>query len=112
MHIFAPNCRTVIDMDAIKNFHSQQDYPGCVDGEANIMKKCDARRQVVSDNDMFSSLSKEWDRLMISVLTGMYEDLLIGGQVDVLTAVHEGLLNGEQTDVNNAEKRPSCAEGK
>ena len=42
----------------------------------------------------------------------MYEDLLIGGQVDVLTAVHEGLLNGEQTDVNNAEKRPSCAEGK
>ena len=25
---------------------------------------------------------------MISVLTGMYEDLLIGGQVDVLTAVH------------------------
>ena len=43
---------------------------------------------MVSDNDMFSSLSKEWDRLMISVLTGMYEDLLIGGQVDVLTAVH------------------------
>ena len=42
----------------------------------------------------------------------MYEDLLIGGQVDVLTAVNEGLLNGEQTDVNNAEERPSCAEGK
>ena len=41
----------------------------------------------------------------------MYEDLL-GGQVDVLTAVYEGLLNGEQTNVNNAEKRPSCAEGK
>ena len=67
---------------------------------------------MVSDNDMFSSLSKEWDRLMISILTAMYEDLLIGGQVDVLTAVHEGLLNGELTDVNNAEKRPSCAEGK
>ena len=49
---------------------------------------------------------------MISVLTGMYEDLLIGGQVDVLTAVNEGLLNEEQTDVNKAEKRPSCAEGK
>ena len=98
-------------MDAIKNFHSQQDYPGCVDGEANIMKKCDARRQLVSDNEMFSSLSKEWERLMISVLTAMYEDLL-GGQVDVLTAVYESLLNGEQTNVNNAEKRPSCAEGK
>ena len=47
----------------MKNFNSQQDYPGCVDGEANILKKCDARRQVVSDNDMFSSLSKKWDRL-------------------------------------------------
>lgn len=99
-------------MDAMKNFNSQQDYPGCVDGEANIMKKCDARRQLVSDNEMFSSLSKEWERLMISVLTAMYEDLLIGGQVDVLTAVNEGLLNEEQTDVNKAEKRPSCAEGK
>ena len=42
----------------------------------------------------------------------MYEDLLIGGQVDVLTAVNEGLLDEEQTDVNKAEKRPSCAEGK
>ena len=98
-------------MDAMKNFNSQQDYPGCVDGEANIMKKCDARRQLASDNEMFSSLSKEWERLMISVLTAMYEDLL-GGQVDVLTAVNEGLLNEEQTDVNKAEKRPSCAEGK
>ena len=49
---------------------------------------------------------------MISFLTTMYQDLLIGGQVDVLTAVYEDLLNGEQTDVNNAEKRPSCAEGK
>ena len=99
-------------MDALKNFHSQQDYLGCVDGEANIMKKCDARRQVVSGNDMFSTVSKEWDRLRISVLTAMHEDLLIGGQVDVLIAMFEGLLNGEQTDVNNAEKRPSCAEGK
>ena len=99
-------------MDAIKNFHSQQDYPGCVDGEANIMKKCDARRQVVSDNDMFSSQSKEWDRLMTSVLTGMYEDLLIGGQVDVLTAVYEGLLSGEQTDDRNAEDRSLSAKGK
>ena len=67
---------------------------------------------MVSDNDMFSSLSKEWDRPMISVLTAMYKDLLIGGQVHVLTAVYDGLLNGEQTDVNNAEIRPSCAEGK
>ena len=97
---------------AIKNFHSQQDYLGCVDGEANIVKKCDARRQVVSGNDMFSTVSKEWDRLMISVLTTMHEDLLMVGQVDVLTAVFEGLLNGEQTDVNNAEERRSCAEGK
>jgi len=97
---------------AIKNFHSQQDYLGCVDGEANIVKKCDARRQVVSGNDMFSTVSKEWDRLMISVLTAMHEDLLIGGQVDDLIAMFEGLLNGEQTDVNNAEERRSCAEGK
>ena len=96
-------------MDAIKNFHSQQDYLGCVDGEANIVKKCDARRQVVSGNDMFSTVSKEWDRLMISVLTDMHEDLLIGGQVDVLIAMFEGLLNGEQTDVNNAEENRSWA---
>ena len=37
---------------------------------------------------MFSTVSKEWDRLLISVLTAMYEDLLNGEQVDVLTAVH------------------------
>ena len=111
MHNFDATSPIGNDMYAIKNFHSQQDYLGCVDGEANIVKKCDARRQVISGIVMFSTVSKEWDRLMISVLTAMYEDLL-GGQVDVLTAVYEGLLNGEQTNVNNAEKRPSCAEGK
>jgi len=37
---------------------------------------------------MFSTVSKEWDRLLISLLTAMYEDLLNGEQVDVLTAVH------------------------
>ena len=54
-------------MDEIKNFHSQQDYLGCVDDEADIGKVCDARRQVVFVNEMFSNLSNEWDRL-ISVL--------------------------------------------
>ena len=51
MHNFDATSPIGNDMYASKNFHSQQDYLGCVDGEANIMKKCDARRQVVSDND-------------------------------------------------------------
>ena len=62
--------RIGIDMDENRNFHSQQDCPGCVDDEANIVNKCDARRQVVSGNEMFS-LSKEWER-SISVLTAVY----------------------------------------
>ena len=76
-----------IVIGAIKNFHSQQDYPGCVDDEANIMKKCDARHQVESGNEMFSAVSKVLDRLMTSVLilTILYEDLLIGEQVDELS---------------------------
>ena len=80
-------------MDENRNFHSRQDCPGCVDDEANIVKKCDARRQVVSGNEMFF-LSKEWDG-SISVLTAVYEDLLRGEQVDVLTAVYEGLLDSQ-----------------
>ena len=77
-----------IVIDAIKNFHSQ-DSPGCVDDEANIMKKCDARHQVESGNEMFSAVSKVLDRLMTSVLilTILYEDLLIGEQVDELSQV-------------------------
>ena len=37
--------------------------------------------------------------MMTSFLTILYEDLLIGEQVDVQTTVHEGLLRGEQADV-------------
>ena len=62
-------------MDENRNFHSQQDCPGCVDCEANIVNKCDARRQVVSGNEMFS-LSKEWDR-SISVLTAVYGAIVL-----------------------------------
>ena len=36
--------------------------------------------------------------VMTSFLTILYEDLLIGEQVDVQTTVHEGLLRGEQAD--------------
>ena len=93
-------------MDENRNFHSQQDCPGCVDDEANIVNKCDARRQVVSGNEMFF-LSKEWDG-SISVLTAVYEDFLRGEQVDVLTAVYEGLLKGKQADVYTAN---SCGFG-
>ena len=77
-----------IVIDAIKNFHSQ-DWLGCVDDEANIMKKCDARHQVESGNEMFSAVSKVLDRLITSVLilTILYEDLLIGEQVDELSQV-------------------------
>lgn len=60
-----------------------------MDDEANIMKKCDARHQVESGNEMFSAVSKVLDRLMTSVLilTILYEDLLIGEQVDELSQV-------------------------
>ena len=37
-------------------------------------------------------------RLMTSVLTVLYDDLLKGEQVDVLT-MHEGLLKGEQVNL-------------
>ena len=48
--------------------HFQQDYLGCVGDEANILKKCDARRQVYSDNN-FSSLSRWLGRLMSIPMT-------------------------------------------
>ena len=53
------------------------------------MKKCDARHQVESGNGMFSAVSNVLDRLMTSVLilTILYEDLLIGEQVDELSQV-------------------------
>jgi len=56
-----------IDMDETRMFYFQQDYFGCVDDEANIVKKCDARRQVTSDN-ISPSLSRWLDRLM-SIMT-------------------------------------------
>ena len=37
--------------------------------------------------------------MMTSLLTSLYEDLLIGEQVDVPTTVYEGLFIGEQVDV-------------
>ena len=37
--------------------------------------------------------------MITSFLTILYEDLLIGEQVDVQATVHEGLLRGEQADV-------------
>ena len=38
----------------------------------------------------------------------MYEDLLIGEQVDVQTTVNEGLLKGEQADVYTYRSSISC----
>ena len=38
----------------------------------------------------------------------LYEDLLIGEQVDVQTTVHEGLLRGEQADVYSLRSSMSC----
>ena len=38
--------------------------------------------------------------MITSFLTILYEDLLIGEQVDVQATVHEGLLRGEQVDVH------------
>ena len=55
-------------MDDTRMLHFQQDYLGCVDDEANIVKKCDARRQVYSDNN-FSSLSRWLGRLMSIPMT-------------------------------------------
>ena len=47
--------------------------------------------------------------MMTSVLTNMYEDLLIGEQVEVQTTVYEGLLKGEQqADVDTYRSSNSC----
>ena len=55
-------------MDETRMFHFQQGYLGCVDDEANIVKKCDARRQVTSDDNSYS-LSRWLDRLMSIMMT-------------------------------------------
>ena len=70
MQVFTATCRVIIsiDMDDTRMLHFQQDYLGCVDDEANIVKKCDARRQVYSDNN-FSSLSRWLGRLMSIPMT-------------------------------------------
>ena len=46
--------------------------------------------------------------MMTSLLTILYEDLLIGGQVDVQTTVYEGLLKGEQDNVYTYRSSISC----
>ena len=70
MQVFTATCRVIIsiDMDDTRMLHFQQDYLGCVGDEANILKKCDARRQVYSDNN-FSSLSRWLGRLMSITMT-------------------------------------------
>ena len=60
-----------INMDDARMFHFQQDYLGCVDDEANIVKKCDARRQGNSEN-ISSSLSRWLDRLKSYMMTARY----------------------------------------
>ena len=55
-------------MDDTRMLHFQQDYLGCVDDEANIVKKCDARRQVYSNNNI-ASLSRWLGRLMSIMMT-------------------------------------------
>ena len=60
-------CKFGVEFDTT-DFYSQQDYLGCVDDEANIVKKCDARRQVTSD-DISYSLSRWLDRLMSVMMT-------------------------------------------
>ena len=57
-----------IDMDVVRKIHFQQDYLGCVEDEANIIKKCDARRQEISGN-IFPCLSRLLDRLMSIMMT-------------------------------------------
>ena len=46
--------------------------------------------------------------MMTSVQTILYEDLLIGGQVDVQTTVYEGLVKGDQADVYTYRSYISC----
>ena len=58
-------------MDDTRMFHFQQDYLGCVDDEANIVNKCDARRQVISDH-FFSSWSlSRWLGRLMSIMMNM-----------------------------------------
>ena len=57
-----------IDTDVVRKIHFQQDYLGCVEDEANIVKKCDARRQEISGN-IFPCLSRRLDRLMSIMMT-------------------------------------------
>ena len=66
--MFSPLPALCIDMDETRMFHFQQVNLGCVDDEANIVKKCDARRQVTSDN-ISPSLSRWLDRLMSVMMT-------------------------------------------
>ena len=47
--------------------------------------------------------------MMTSFPTILYDDLLIGEQVDVQTTVHEGLLRGEQADVYSHRSSMSCS---
>ena len=68
LYMFSPLPALCIDMDETRMFHFQQVNLGCVDDEANIVKKCDARRQVTSDN-ISPSLSRWLDRLMSIMMT-------------------------------------------
>ena len=45
---------------------------------------------------------------MTSFLIILYEDLLMGGQVDVQTTVYEGLLKGQQADVDTYRSSIKC----
>ena len=45
---------------------------------------------------------------MTSFLIILYEDLLMGGQVDVQTTVYEGLLKGQQADVDTYRSSVKC----
>ena len=64
------------------------------------------------DENLIEILVRIW-RPVISFetkqkVTCLYEDLLIGEQVDVQTTVHEGLLRGEQADVYSHRSSMSC----
>ena len=69
----------------------------CLDSQTRDMKKTYSRQTRRPDPEM-----------MTSFLTILYEDLLIGEQVDVQTTVHEGLLRGEQADVYSHRSSMSC----
>ena len=57
-----------IDTEPTRKIHFQQDYLGCVEDEANIKKKCDARRQDIS-RYISPCLSRWLDRLMCITMT-------------------------------------------